>query len=104
MTWCESGGTGSRAIMLLHGLGATAAVWDGVRRVIDQRAIGRWFAPDLGGHGAIPRIHVAARSRRLVPPNGRRRAVSKLCSVGAPRAQCAIWPRYSPTTKSPSVS
>ena len=52
MTGCESGGTGSRAILLLHGLGATAAVWNGVRRVIEERAIGRWFAPDLGGHGA----------------------------------------------------
>ena len=51
MTWCESGGTGPRAFLLLHGLGATAAVWGGVRRVIEQRAMGRWFAPDLGGHG-----------------------------------------------------
>jgi pimeloyl-ACP methyl ester carboxylesterase len=51
MTWCESGGTGSRAILLLHGLGATAAVWNGVRRAIEQRAMGRWIAPDLGGHG-----------------------------------------------------
>jgi pimeloyl-ACP methyl ester carboxylesterase len=51
MTWCESGGTGSRAILLLHGLGATAAVWNGVRRVIEQRTMGRWFAPDLSGHG-----------------------------------------------------
>ena len=41
MTWCESGGTGPRAILLLHGLGATAAVWSGVRREIEQRAIGR---------------------------------------------------------------
>jgi pimeloyl-ACP methyl ester carboxylesterase len=52
MTWCESGGTGSRAVLLLHGLGATAAVWNGVRREIEQRALGRWFAPDLSGHGA----------------------------------------------------
>lgn len=51
MTWCESGGSGSRAILLLHGLGATAAVWNGVRQEIELRAIGRWFAPDLGGHG-----------------------------------------------------
>jgi pimeloyl-ACP methyl ester carboxylesterase len=51
MTWCETGGTGSRVILLLHGLGATAAVWNGVRRVIEQRAMGRWFAPDLSGHG-----------------------------------------------------
>ena len=51
MTWCESGGNGSRAFLLLHGLGATAAVWSGVRRVIEERALGRWVAPDLGGHG-----------------------------------------------------
>ena len=51
MTWCESGGTGSRSILLLHGLGATAAVWNGVRRAIEQRTMGRWLAPDLGGHG-----------------------------------------------------
>jgi pimeloyl-ACP methyl ester carboxylesterase len=52
MTWCESGGRGSRAILLLHGLGATAAVWNGVARTIEQRALGRWVAPDLSGHGA----------------------------------------------------
>ncbi len=52
MTGCESGGTGSRTILLLHGLGATAAVWNGVRQAIEQRAIGKWIAPDLGGHGA----------------------------------------------------
>jgi pimeloyl-ACP methyl ester carboxylesterase len=52
VTWCESGGTGSRAILLLHGLGATAAVWNGVRQAIEQRTLGRWFTPDLDGHGA----------------------------------------------------
>jgi pimeloyl-ACP methyl ester carboxylesterase len=51
MTWCESGGSGSRAFLLLHGLGATAAVWSGARRVIEERAMGRWLAPDLSGHG-----------------------------------------------------
>lgn len=51
MIRCESGGTGTRAILLLHGLGATAAVWSGVRRAIEERALGQWFAPDLGGHG-----------------------------------------------------
>ena len=42
----------TRSILLLHGLGATGAVWNGVRRVIEQRSLGRSFAPDLGGHGA----------------------------------------------------
>ena len=54
MTVCESGGIGPRAILLLHGLGATAAVWNGVRQAIEQRALGRWIAPDLGGHGVSP--------------------------------------------------
>jgi pimeloyl-ACP methyl ester carboxylesterase len=43
-----------RVFLLLHGLGATAAVWGGVQRVIEQRAMGRCVAPDLGGHGGSP--------------------------------------------------
>jgi pimeloyl-ACP methyl ester carboxylesterase len=42
----------TRTIVLLHGLGATAAVWNGVRREIEQRALGEALAPDLSGHGA----------------------------------------------------
>ena len=42
----------TRTIVLLHGLGATAAVWNGVRREIEQRALGESLAPDLSGHGA----------------------------------------------------
>ena len=41
----------SKTILLLHGLGATAAVWSGVQRAIEQRSLGRCVAPDLGGHG-----------------------------------------------------
>jgi pimeloyl-ACP methyl ester carboxylesterase len=40
-----------RAFLLLHGLGATGAVWSGVRRTIEQRAMGQCFVPDLAGHG-----------------------------------------------------
>jgi pimeloyl-ACP methyl ester carboxylesterase len=49
--WHESGGQGHRTILLLHGLGATAAVWTGVRQSLEQRHAGRWIAPDLSGHG-----------------------------------------------------
>lgn len=38
-------------VLLLHGLGATAAVWGGVQRAIEQRTLGPWIAPDLRGHG-----------------------------------------------------
>lgn len=43
-----------RAFLLLHGLGATGAVWSGVRRAIEQRAMGQCFVPDLAGHGESP--------------------------------------------------
>ena len=51
MLWHEKGGSGRRTILLLHGLGATSAVWVGLRRVLNERCIGRWIAPDLSGHG-----------------------------------------------------
>jgi pimeloyl-ACP methyl ester carboxylesterase len=49
--WQERGGSGDRTILFLHGLGATAAVWTGVRTAIDERGGVRWVAVDLGGHG-----------------------------------------------------
>lgn len=51
MLWHEKGGSGAPFILLLHGLGATAGVWMGVQRVLEERSIGRWMAPDLSGHG-----------------------------------------------------
>jgi pimeloyl-ACP methyl ester carboxylesterase len=48
----EHGGSGPRTVLLLHGLGATGAVWTGVARAIEQRGLGRWIAPDLPGHGS----------------------------------------------------
>jgi pimeloyl-ACP methyl ester carboxylesterase len=51
MIWYESGGEGSRGTLLLHGLGATAAVWKSVRRALQERGTMRWLAADLGGHG-----------------------------------------------------
>jgi len=51
MIWYESGGDGSRTALLLHGLGATAAVWKSVGRALQERGTMRWLAADLGGHG-----------------------------------------------------
>ena len=50
----ETGGTGTRTVLLLHGMGATAAVWHGVTRALEERGAVRWIAPDLGGHGGSP--------------------------------------------------
>jgi pimeloyl-ACP methyl ester carboxylesterase len=51
VSWYESGGHGSRTALLLHGLGATAAVWKPVERALEERGTLRWLAADLGGHG-----------------------------------------------------
>ena len=51
MIWHEHGGTGSRTVLLLHGMGATGAVWTGVRRAIDRRMAAQWIVADLSGHG-----------------------------------------------------
>ncbi|MEV4138483.1 alpha/beta fold hydrolase [Dactylosporangium sp. NPDC049742] len=41
------GGSGTPAILLLHGLGATADVWDDLTALLGTA----WVAPDLPGHG-----------------------------------------------------
>ena len=51
MMWRTSGGTGGRAVVLLHGMGATAAAWDGVVHALDARGDVRWLTVDLPGHG-----------------------------------------------------
>lgn len=49
-TWHQRGGQGPRTILLLHGLGATAAVWTGLQPLLEQRSHA-WIAPDFSGHG-----------------------------------------------------
>lgn len=51
MIWQQSGGSGDRTILFLHGLGATAAVWDGLGQALAERGGLRWVAADLPGHG-----------------------------------------------------
>lgn len=46
----EGGGQGADLVVLLHGLGATGAVWRGVAERIAASGR-RWLAPDLRGHG-----------------------------------------------------
>lgn len=52
--WVEEGGSGTPALLLLHGLGSNAAVWDNLLPIINQRWRCRWLAPDLPGHGRSP--------------------------------------------------
>lgn len=49
--WAESGGSGSPTLLLLHGLGGHAGVWQKLLPLVAARWPGRWVAPDLRGHG-----------------------------------------------------
>lgn len=49
--YSESGGDGETTYLLLHGLGATGDVWQGIRDHIDENKLGRWVIPDMRGHG-----------------------------------------------------
>ena len=49
--WVARGGRGERLLVLLHGLGANAAVWERLLPLIEGSWPGRWLAPDLRGHG-----------------------------------------------------
>jgi pimeloyl-ACP methyl ester carboxylesterase len=49
--YAERGGSGAPLLLLLHGLGANAAVWDGLLPILHERWNGRWIAPDFRGHG-----------------------------------------------------
>jgi pimeloyl-ACP methyl ester carboxylesterase len=46
-----SGGTEGPLLLLLHGLGATGAVWTRLLSEYQSQWPGRWTAPDLRGHG-----------------------------------------------------
>jgi pimeloyl-ACP methyl ester carboxylesterase len=59
----ERGGTGDPVLLLLHGMGATGAVWDGVAELLAPRWPGSWVIPDLPGHGGsdpLPRYTFGA--------------------------------------------
>jgi pimeloyl-ACP methyl ester carboxylesterase len=47
---------GPPLLVLLHGLGGTAAVWDGWADILQEIWPGRWLALDLPGHGHAPAL------------------------------------------------
>jgi pimeloyl-ACP methyl ester carboxylesterase len=52
----RAGEDGEPVLVLLHGLGATAGVWDGWGEALAESWPGRWVALDLPGHGDAPRL------------------------------------------------
>ncbi|SNY71444.1 alpha/beta fold hydrolase [Paractinoplanes atraurantiacus] len=69
----RTGGTESPAVLLLHGLGATADVWTGLPDELGAQA---WIAPDLPGHGGSAHLAeysfaaVAEAVAGLIDPRG----------------------------------
>ncbi|WP_077002694.1 alpha/beta fold hydrolase [Variovorax sp. KK3] len=51
----EQGGKGSDLLLMLHGMGATGAVWTPLCAQSAERWDGRWLAVDLPGHGQSDR-------------------------------------------------
>jgi pimeloyl-ACP methyl ester carboxylesterase len=58
MIHVDRGGTGEATFLLLHGLGATGAVWIDLSERIVANGLGRWIAIDLPGHGASERCEL----------------------------------------------
>ena len=52
--YLRAGGAGDTTYLLLHGLGATGEVWQGLTELIDREKAGCWLAPDFRGHGRSP--------------------------------------------------
>lgn len=49
--WFARGGRGADLLVLLHGIGANATVWDPLVAEIERRGTHRWLALDFRGHG-----------------------------------------------------
>ena len=69
----QQGGDGEPVLLLLHGLGASGDVWNGLHDVLRRRWPGGWVTPDLPGHGGSGPLpgysfgHLAAAVARTVP-------------------------------------
>ncbi len=67
--WAARGGRGERLLVLLHGMGANAGVWERLLPLIEGAWSGRWLAPrELAGRPApvfATREEATARSLRI---------------------------------------
>jgi pimeloyl-ACP methyl ester carboxylesterase len=62
--------TGDPTLLLLHGLGATGDVWEGLTALLAGRWAGGWIVPDLPGHGRsapLPRYTFGGLAAALTP-------------------------------------
>jgi len=101
------GGTGDGPLLLLlHGLGATSEVWDGLTTLLDGHWPGPWVAPDLPGHGrsaAAPRNRysiggLAAAIATVLDPGAPLVALGHSLGGGVAIALASGWYRVQPST------
>jgi pimeloyl-ACP methyl ester carboxylesterase len=79
--YLEQGGEGPGLLLMLHGMGATGAVWSPMCAMASARSAGRWVVMDLPGHGQSDRQdsyalgqYAASVARAVLPhvdPSGR---------------------------------
>jgi pimeloyl-ACP methyl ester carboxylesterase len=74
----REGGSGEPVLLLLHGLGATGAVWEPFLEQADKNWPGRWLAPDLRGHGR------SSGARRYSPGSYAADLAALLAGAGGP--------------------
>jgi len=74
----QRGGSGEPVVLLLHGLGATCDVWQGLCQVLAQHRAGSWIALDLPGHGGsarLPRYSIGTLAAATAPHVGEKEHV-----------------------------
>jgi pimeloyl-ACP methyl ester carboxylesterase len=69
----QRGGSGEPVVLLLHGLGASCDVWQGLGEILAQRWAGSWAALDIPGHGGsarLPRYSIGTVAAAIAPHVG----------------------------------
>jgi pimeloyl-ACP methyl ester carboxylesterase len=84
MLYAEEGGEGENLLVLLHGLGATGAVWRPMLDVAAAHWSGRWLALDLPGHGGSDRLPAGYRTGQTAA------AVAQSISEHEPRGRLVV--------------
>jgi len=86
--FAERGGSGEKLLVLLHGLGATAAVWHPLQKILEREWRGRWIAPDFRAGSRRISAAMAVRSRKALTASNSTRTMSARWSQVNRQAKC----------------
>ena len=76
------GGDGEPVLLLVHGLGATGEVWNGLLDVLSRRWSGSWVVPDLPGHGGSGRLPCYSFGHLAAAVAGTVQASTRVVAIG----------------------